>query len=292
MADKTLRFVRVRNPDATDWLELFPSESDLELFPSQPAAAVSLAVSVSSSSPASLADGSRGKQGPTLMPSRVPASDKRAASLAARMKWWLAGLIFLPPLTTAAFLRLPYSEEKQITNAPPVSTAVIETTLAPRRPEVKLDATLPPAPALLEELETVATEPVARTTTMVGLRRVQPSASVSSQANPALSRTSSDSLAGETRVGESAPAMAPSPAFPVERLKFQGSIDVESQPAGAQVFVDGQQIGVTPLHKSNLPAGSHVVRVELDGFTRWSAAVQVTTAKTLRLVVNLQPASH
>jgi hypothetical protein len=55
------------------------------------------------------------------------------------------------------------------------------------------------------------------------------------------------------------------------------------------VFVDGAPIGITPLTKWELPAGSHVIRVELDGYTRWSAAVQIITAKTLRLVANLQP---
>jgi PEGA domain len=89
---------------------------------------------------------------------------------------------------------------------------------------------------------------------------------------------------------------APAPASPmvggasVKGVKFVGSLRVDSQPAGAQVFVDGRPAGVTPLLDWELPAGSHVVRVEADGYSRWSSAVQVVAGKTLSLVANLQPA--
>lgn len=74
-----------------------------------------------------------------------------------------------------------------------------------------------------------------------------------------------------------------------DRLTFRGAISVESQPAGAQVSVDGRPVGVTPLVGWELPAGSHVVRIDRDGYERWSAAIQVVTEKTVSVVTNLQP---
>jgi hypothetical protein len=50
------------------------------------------------------------------------------------------------------------------------------------------------------------------------------------------------------------------------------------------VFVNAQASGVTPLVLANRPAGSHVVRIEHDGFERWSASVQVVTGD--KAVVN------
>jgi hypothetical protein len=77
-----------------------------------------------------------------------------------------------------------------------------------------------------------------------------------------------------------------------DRLPYRGTISVESQPAGGQVFVDGQSVGVTPLVGWELPAGSHVVRIDLEGYERWSTSIQVVTEKTLNLATNLRPTSH
>lgn len=43
-----------------------------------------------------------------------------------------------------------------------------------------------------------------------------------------------------------------------------GELEINSRPAGARVLVDGEAVGVTP-HTMQLPAGEHVVRLELDG---------------------------
>jgi hypothetical protein len=84
----------------------------------------------------------------------------------------------------------------------------------------------------------------------------------------------------------------PGPKTSSDRLTFRGAISVESQPAGAQVAVDGRPVGVTPLAGWALAAGSHVVRIDLDGYERWSAAIQVVADKTVNVVTNLQPTRH
>ena len=77
---------------------------------------------------------------------------------------------------------------------------------------------------------------------------------------------------------------------PLPGAPFLGAITLESEPAGAQVFVDGRPIGLTPLLNWEVRAGSHVVRVESQGYSRWSSAVRVVTGNTLSVVATLQPA--
>jgi hypothetical protein len=75
----------------------------------------------------------------------------------------------------------------------------------------------------------------------------------------------------------------------VDRPKFQGNLSIESHIPGAQVSIDGRPVGVTPLVDLPLPAGSHVVRLELDGYARWSGVVQIVADKTVSLSLTLQP---
>jgi hypothetical protein len=70
--------------------------------------------------------------------------------------------------------------------------------------------------------------------------------------------------------------------------RFHGSLAVDSDPAGALVSVDGRVVGATPLLLKAVPAGSRVVRIESDGFERWSFAARVVANQQVRVVANLQ----
>ncbi len=70
--------------------------------------------------------------------------------------------------------------------------------------------------------------------------------------------------------------------------EFHGELAVESRPAGARVLVDGHDAGVTPLIVSELAAGSHVVRLDLEGYRPWSAAVQVVAGERARISGSLE----
>jgi hypothetical protein len=74
-----------------------------------------------------------------------------------------------------------------------------------------------------------------------------------------------------------------------DRLPYRGTLSVQSQPLGGQVSVDGESVGVTPLVGWELPAGSHVVRIDLDGYERWSTSIQVVADKAVNVVTNLRP---
>ncbi|MBU0552849.1 PEGA domain-containing protein [Myxococcota bacterium] len=58
-----------------------------------------------------------------------------------------------------------------------------------------------------------------------------------------------------------------------QRLDLQ----LTSQPDGARVFLNGQEVGVTPFKKA-LPQGTHFIALEAEGFSRISDEVEVADA--------------
>ena len=65
------------------------------------------------------------------------------------------------------------------------------------------------------------------------------------------------------------------------------ALQVESRPAGASVFLDGQLVGKTPLELGEVSAGEHAVRLELDGYRRWSSSVRVAAGERSRVAASL-----
>ncbi len=70
-----------------------------------------------------------------------------------------------------------------------------------------------------------------------------------------------------------------------------GTLLIASAPKGAHVTIDGIPRGVSPLSVSRLRAGNRIVRLELDGYQRWSWAVYVSASRQTRLNVSLVPDS-
>jgi hypothetical protein len=68
-----------------------------------------------------------------------------------------------------------------------------------------------------------------------------------------------------------------------------GTLQVNSDPSGAEVLINGIPHGRTPLRISALPAGSRVVRLELPGYERWSWSINIAANKRTPLRVKLQP---
>jgi hypothetical protein len=67
------------------------------------------------------------------------------------------------------------------------------------------------------------------------------------------------------------------------------SIQVESRPAGASVYVDGRLVGSTPLQLRDVGAGVHAVSLELDGHRRWTSSVRVGAGERRRVAASLEP---
>ena len=103
-----------------------------------------------------------------------------------------------------------------------------------------------------------------------------------------LERQPARRAAAPARPGQAAPA--PSAARPPapERSAFTGSLFVDSRPRGARVLLDGRAIGVTPLQVGDIKAGSHVVRIELDGHRAWSTATSIVAGQVSRVTASLE----
>jgi hypothetical protein len=64
---------------------------------------------------------------------------------------------------------------------------------------------------------------------------------------------------------------------------------VASDPVGANVFIDGQFVGSTPLNVGRLSSGDHRVRVVKNGFLENARVVNVAAGKTSTVQVRLTP---
>jgi eukaryotic-like serine/threonine-protein kinase len=77
----------------------------------------------------------------------------------------------------------------------------------------------------------------------------------------------------------------PPPAPPAAA---QGSITVAADPYG-EVFIDGTDVGQTPVVEYSLPVGRHTIRVERAGYKTVSEAVQVSANNPVRKRYTLLP---
>ena len=54
-----------------------------------------------------------------------------------------------------------------------------------------------------------------------------------------------------------------------------GHVRIESRPTGAHAHLDGRLVGTTPVTVPDVLAGTHAIRLELDGFRPWTGTVRV-----------------
>jgi formylglycine-generating enzyme required for sulfatase activity len=71
-------------------------------------------------------------------------------------------------------------------------------------------------------------------------------------------------------------------AFKPQLVPNWGVVSVTSEPAGAQLLVNGEPRGVTPL-KAEILAGAHPVELRLEGFKPWTTDIQVKANEPLSL---------
>jgi len=68
-----------------------------------------------------------------------------------------------------------------------------------------------------------------------------------------------------------------------------GSLQVASRPSGAQVFVDDNLIGTTPLLLSDVAAGPKSLRLELSGYNTWRRSILIEPSARSRVSASLEP---
>ena len=83
-------------------------------------------------------------------------------------------------------------------------------------------------------------------------------------------------------------AAAPSQAAPAKVGALAGEIEVQSRPPGAKVFLDNKLVGTTPMAAAAAPAGEHVLRIEHEGYKRWTSTVRVVSGQRYRVTASLE----
>jgi serine/threonine protein kinase len=78
------------------------------------------------------------------------------------------------------------------------------------------------------------------------------------------------------------------PSTPASLGQFAGTLSIESRPAGAKVYLDGKLIGTTPLARPSVQAGEHAVRLEYDGYHRWTSSVRIVAGEQNRVTASLE----
>ncbi len=73
----------------------------------------------------------------------------------------------------------------------------------------------------------------------------------------------------------------------LEPVGGSATLGVETEESGAVVFLDGRQVGVTPLAIDDLPAGVHRLRVERQGRVPWEGEVGLQADRTATARVEL-----
>ncbi len=86
-----------------------------------------------------------------------------------------------------------------------------------------------------------------------------------------------------------APAPVVAPAVDVTVPVLTGSLEMHSEPEGATLFVDDEEIGTTPTSVSSLDTGQHDVRLTLEGHTTHEGTVEIRADRTTTITQPLIP---
>jgi len=54
------------------------------------------------------------------------------------------------------------------------------------------------------------------------------------------------------------------------------------------VFLDGKLVGTTPMTLESVGAGEHAIRLERDGYRRWSSSVRIVASEKNRVTASLE----
>jgi PKD repeat protein len=68
-----------------------------------------------------------------------------------------------------------------------------------------------------------------------------------------------------------------------------GSVNIQSTPAGANAFLDGTLVGLTPVLVSGITPGSHQVAIEMTGYNSYQETVTVSAGATTLVSAVLTP---
>lgn len=151
-----------------------------------------------------------------------------------------------------------------------------------------VSATLNPMPTSSKGWVYVSSSPGGAMVTIDGVGFGQTPASGSLKLNniPAGDHTVALSLAGyqpySTVTGVSANTVSEVSKIlqPISTVSGRGGLSVSSTPSAANVFLDNNFIGITPLTINEVGAGSHLLTLKEEGYQDYSTTIQVNTGAT------------
>jgi len=94
-------------------------------------------------------------------------------------------------------------------------------------------------------------------------------------------QTTTSVSAGATTVVSAALVSVPDP--------MTGSVNIQSTPAGANAFLDGTLVGLTPVLVSGITPGSHQVAIEMTGYNSYQETASVSAGATTVVSAVLTP---
>ena len=95
------------------------------------------------------------------------------------------------------------------------------------------------------------------------------------------------SISAEQPVGAVSAGLMPAATGAASHARAAGSVFVESRPPVAQVFLDGERVGRTPVLLADVAAGLHEIRIQRDGYRVWSTTTRVVASERTRVGASL-----
>lgn len=228
-----------------------------------------------------------------VTPGTAAQAQGQAASSASPWATWVAVLL----VATVAALAGGWALLRWGTpSSPAVATTTTKAADAPApapaatapapTPAAESAASAPPAPAATPAAAPPAPPPAAPRTTAPAASAETPAAPRRAATAPAAKTVAPRQAA---RSAPPTPAQAPRRAAPVRpaarpaaAAAAAGRLLVRSTPGGAEVFVNGERRGVTPLALRDLPFGAYAVRVVRAGFAPVEQRVAIDAGRPAR----------
>lgn len=76
---------------------------------------------------------------------------------------------------------------------------------------------------------------------------------------------------------------------PMQTPAGSGTVQISSEPSGANIFIDNSCVGITPLTIPSLPEGPHTIVLRLYGYQDYSSSFNLSAGQTAQVQVGLTP---
>jgi hypothetical protein len=86
----------------------------------------------------------------------------------------------------------------------------------------------------------------------------------------------------------SVPALT-TPAVEPSAVDALGTFTIESNPPGAEVYVDGDFVGTTPIAEQALAAGKHEIELRKKGWANWTRQLRVSAGVRAGVSAEMEP---